>query len=86
VGVDLVVDHELLRLAPPDVRLRLVVGDQELEWPPVDPAALVDPVHRHLHADERRLAAGRRGARQGLERADLERLRLAERLAPGSRN
>ena len=36
VGVDLVLDDELLRLAPAHVGLRLVVGDEQLDRPAVD--------------------------------------------------
>ena len=52
---------------------------------PLMPARLVDAVHRHLHAHERGLAAGRRRARQGLERAELEGLGLAEGGPPRAR-
>src|SRR5262249_20034091 len=72
-------------LAPADVGLRLVIGDQELDRPTVDAAALVDAVDRHLDADQRGLAARGRRARQGLERPDLEGLGLTERLPPRSR-
>ena len=46
------------------------------------PAGLVDAVDRHLHADQGGLAAGRRRARQRLQRAELERLGLPEGVAP----
>src|SRR5437667_90218 len=83
--VDLVLDDELLGLAPAHVRLRLVVGDHQLDRAAVDPARLVDAFGRHLRADQRRLAAGGGDAAERLENADLVRLGLAERLAPGRR-
>ena len=86
VGVDLVLDHELLGLAAADVGLRLVVGDDQLDRPAVDAARLVDAVDRHLHADQRGLAAGRRRARQRLQRADLVGLGLAEGGPPRRRH
>src|SRR3989475_671082 len=83
--VDLVLDDELLGLAPAHVRLRLVVGDHQLDRAAVDPARLVDAFGRHLRADQRRLAAGGGDAAERLGNADLVRLGLAERLAPGRR-
>src|SRR6266567_3161933 len=83
--IDLVLDDELLGLAPAHVRLRLVVGDHQLDRAAVDPARLVDAFGRHLRADQRRLAAGGGDAAERLENADLVRLGLAERLAPGRR-
>ena len=80
--VDLVIDHELLGLATADVRLRLVVGDDELDGPAVDATGFVDAVRGELRADQRRLAAGGAYAGQRLKHADLERPRLAEGLAP----
>ena len=73
--VDLVLDGQLLRLAAPDIGLRFVVGDDQLDRPAVDAARLVDPVNRHLHTDQRGLAAGRAGAGERLQRADLVGLR-----------
>src|SRR5438094_693800 len=46
---------------------------------------LLDALGRHLRADQRRLAAGGGDAAERLENADLVRLGLAERLAPGRR-
>ena len=66
MGVDLVLDQQLLGLAAADVGLRLVVGDHDLDRPAVDAARLVDAVDRHLQADQRGLAAGRARARQRL--------------------
>ena len=80
--VDLVLDQELLGLAPAHVRLRLVVGDHELDRPAIDPAGLVDPIGGQLRADQRGLAARGREAGQRLEDTDLVRLRLPKRLAP----
>src|SRR5262249_31680521 len=47
---------------------------------------LVDPVHGHLGADERSLAAGSGSARQRLECADLVGFRLSKRLTPRCRD
>ena len=58
----------------------------ELDRPAVDAARLVDAVDRHLHADQRGLAAGRGGARQRLQRADLVGLGLAEGRPPRRRH
>ena len=80
--VDLVLDDQLFRLSPPDVRLGLIVGDDQLDRSSIDPAGLVDAVHGHLGADQRCLAAGGRHARQRLERAHLVGLGLAERALP----
>src|SRR2546428_2053246 len=46
---------------------------------------MVDAVDGHLGADQRGLAAGRAGAGERLERADLERLGLTESVPPGWR-
>ena len=78
MGVDLVLDDQLLGLAAADIGLRLVVGDDQLDRPAVDAARFVDAVDRHLHADQRGLAADRGGAGQRLQRADLVGLGLAE--------
>ena len=86
VDVDLVLDHQLLGLAAPDVGLGLVVGDDQLDRPAVDAARLVDAVDRHLGADQRGLAAGGGGARQRLQGADLVRLGLSEGALPGRRH
>ena len=86
MGVDLVLDHQLLGLAAADVGLGFVVGDDQLDRPAVDAARLVDAVDRHLHADQRGLAAGGAGARQRLQRADLVRLGLAEGGLPRRRH
>ena len=80
--VDLVLDGELLGLAPPDVGLGLVVGDDQLDGAAIDAAGLVDVVHGHLGADERGLSACRGRSGQGLHGADLERLGLAEGVSP----
>ena len=86
VRVDLVVEDQLLDLAPPHVRLGLGVGHQQLDGPAVDAPRLVDRVHRHVRADEGRLAARRGRARQRLEHAELERLGLPEGRAPRRRH
>ena len=86
MGVDLVLDHQLLGLAAADVGLGFVVGDDELDRPAVDAARLVDAVDRHLDADQRGLAAGGAGARQRLQRADLVGLGLAEGGLPRRRH
>jgi len=86
VGVDLVLDNELLSLAAANVRLGLVVSDDELDHAAVDAARLVDPVHGHLGANERCLAARGGCARQRLERANLVGVRLPERLTPRCRD
>ncbi len=71
MGVNLVLDQELLGLAAADVRLGLVVGDHDLDRPAVDAARLVDAVHRHLQANQRGLAAGGTRAGQRLQRPIL---------------
>ena len=86
MGVDLVFFEHLLGLAATDVRLGLVVGHDDLDRPAVDAAVLVDAVDRHLQTDQRGLAAGRAGARQRLQRADLEGLGLAESRLPRRRH
>ena len=53
---------------------------------PLMPPALVDAVDRHLQTDQRGLAAGRAGARQRLQRADLVGLGLAEGRLPRRRH
>src|SRR5262249_39097110 len=80
--VDLVLDSELLGLAPPHVGLGLVVGDDQLDGPAVDAAGLVDVVHRHLGAHERGLTTRGRGPRWGLIGAVLVCFGLAERTPP----
>ena len=86
MGVDLVLDQELLGLAAADVGLGLVVGDHDLDRPAVDAAGLVDAVHRHLQADQRGLAAGCARAGQRLQRSDLVGLGLAEGRLPRRRH
>ena len=86
MDVDLVLDHQLLGLAAADVGLGFVVRDHQLDRPAVDAAGLVDAVDRHLHADQRGLAAGGACARQRLQRADLVRLGLAEGGLPRRRH
>ena len=86
MGVDLVLDQELLGLAAADVGLGLVVGDHDLDRPAVDAAGLVDAVDRHLQADQRGLAAGGARARQRLQRSDLVGLGLAEGRLPRRRH
>ena len=86
MGVDLVLDQQLLGLAAADVGLGLVVGDHDLDRPAVDAAHLVDAVDRHLQADQGGLAAGRARARQRLQRADLVRLGLTEGRLPRRRH
>ena len=83
VDVDVVLDHQLLGLAPADVGLGLVVGHDQLDGTAVDASRPVDAIDRHLRADQRRLAAGGGGARQRLQRADLVGPGLAEGLPPG---
>ena len=86
MGVDLVLDQQLLGLAAADVGLELVVRDHDLDRPAVDAAGLVDAVDRHLQADQRGLAAGGGRARQRLQRADLVGLGLAEGRLPRRRH
>src|SRR5262249_44734485 len=86
VSVDIVLDQQLLDLAAADIGLGLVVNSHDLDRPTVDAAVLVDAVDSHLQADQRGLAAKRARARQGLFRADLERLGLAEGFAPWRRH
>ena len=76
VRVDLVLDHQLLGAAAAHVRLGLVVADEQLDGP------AVEAVHGHLHAHQRRLAAGRRRAGERLKGADLEGLGLSEGATP----
>ncbi len=85
VGVDLVLDHQLLGLAATDVGLGLVVGHDELDRPPVDPSRLVDAIDCHLDADQCGLAAGGSGAGERLHRSDLVGIGLAEGFAPRCR-
>ena len=66
MDVDLVLDQKLLDLAASDVGLGFVVRHHDLDRPAVDAAGLVDAVDRHLHADQRGLAAGRARARERL--------------------
>ncbi len=86
MDVDLVLDHQLLGLAAADVGLGFVVRDDELDRPAIDAARLVDAVDRHLDADQGGLAAGRAGARERLQRADLVGLGLAEGGLPRRRH
>ena len=86
VDVDLVLDQELLGLAAADVGLELIVRHDQLDRPAVDAAGLVDAVDRHLHSHQRGLAAGRTGARERLQRADLVGLGLAEGGLPRRRH
>src|SRR5208282_2680886 len=78
VDVDVVLDRQLLRLAPADVGFGFVVLHVQLDGSAVDPARLVDAVHGHLDADEGGLAPRRTGTRKRLQRADLVGLGLAE--------
>src|SRR5262249_12184516 len=84
--VDLVLDQQLLHLAAPNVGLGLVIRHVQLDGPAVDAAGFVDAVDRHLHADQRGLAAG--GARAGkrLLATDLVALVLAEGGLPWRRH
>jgi hypothetical protein len=86
MDVDVVLDQQFFHLAPADVGLRFVVRDHDRDRPAVDAAVLVDAVDRHLQADQGGLAAGRRGARERLQRPDLERLGLAEGGLPRRRH
>jgi len=86
VGVDLVLDGQLLGLAPADVGLGLVIGDHQLDHAAVDAAGFVDPIHGHLGSDQGRLAAGGCRAAERLERTDLEGLGLPERAPPRRRH
>jgi hypothetical protein len=82
MDIDAVLGDELLDLAPPDIRLGFIIGDDQLDRPATDPAGLVDTIDRHLQPDQRGLAAGRRPARQGLQGADPEGLGLTEGGSP----
>ena len=93
--VDLVLGDHFLDRAPPDIGLRLVVGHDQLDRAAANAAHLVDAVDRHLHADERGLAAGCGVAGQRLQGADPiglgraeggppRRWRQQRRSAPGS--
>ncbi len=84
--VDLVLEGELLRLTTPDVGLGFVVDHDGLDRPAVHAPALVDALHRHDRADQRRLAAGGGGAGERLHHAHLVGLGLPERLAPRRRH
>src|SRR6266850_7046350 len=84
--VDLVLEHELLGLATAHVGLRLVVGDDQLDGPAIDATRMIDTLDGHLGADQRGLAAGRAGAGERLEHADLVRLGLTERVTPRRRD
>ena len=86
MGVDIVLLHHLLGLATRDVRLGLVVGEDDVNRTAVDAAALVDAVDRHLQADHRGLAAGSTGAGERLFGTDLDRLGGAESRAPRRRH
>ena len=84
--VHLVLEHELLGLAAAHVGLGLVIGDDQFDRATVHATRVVDPLDRHLGADQRGLAAGRARAGERLEHADLERLGLAEGVAPRRRD
>src|SRR6516164_1893053 len=86
VHVDLVFDQQLLDLAAPDVGLGLVVRHDQLDWPTVDAAGLVDASDRHLHADQRGLAAGGASTGKRLLGTDLVGLGLAEGGLPRRRH
>ena len=68
--VDLVALDEALRLGHRDVRLQLVVDDDDLDLPPAELAAEV--LDGELEAVARLLAEHGRGARQRQDQADLE--------------
>src|SRR5262249_48792847 len=72
--------------AAPDVGLGLVVRHDQLDWPTVDAAGLVDAIDRHLHADQRGLAAGGASTGKRLLGTDLVGLGLAEGGLPRRRH
>ena len=76
----------LLVLRRPTSGLEFVVRNDQFYWPTIDAAHAVDAIDRHLHTDQRGLAAGRAGARQRIDGTDLVRLRLAKGRAPRSRH
>src|SRR6516225_2070708 len=57
MNVDIVVGDQLLDRPAPGIGLRLVVGDEELDWSSKNSALLVDAVDCDLHPNERGLAA-----------------------------
>ena len=61
-------------------------AEDQIDRPAMDAARLVDAIHRHLQADHRCLAAGRRRPGERLQRADLERLFPGEGRAPRRRH
>ena len=74
MGVDLVLDQELLGLTAADIGLRLVVSGDQVDLAAENAARCVDAVDRHLDPDEGGLAARGSDTRERLGAADLVRL------------
>ena len=62
MGIDLVFIDQLAGLATTDIGFGFIVGDDQFDRTAVDAAHAVDAIDRHLHADQRGLAAGSAGA------------------------
>src|SRR5215471_21232892 len=83
--VDPVLSGELLDRPAARVGSRLIVGDDQLDGPATDAARFVDAVDRHLHPDERGLAAIGGNTGQRLLCAELVGFALAEGASPRPR-
>ena len=81
IGVDLVLDQQLLGLAAADIGLQLVVLGDQLDLAAENAAALVDALDGDLQSDQSGLADRGRTAGKRLDAADLVRARCRQGVA-----